>query len=330
MKVIYTLRLRNSTNPEPDAEIAKYIMDQYASDVLCFEVGNEPDNYAKPYAHYKKLLDSFVAVIKSPTWAPEIKICGPNGTQGATDWARQLANDNGPTGPVSLITQHARISSERRCRESDRDPAAQEKRQQMLSPKWLDQYQKMANVFVPACVANKLPWRIEETNSFYNGGAKDVSNTHAAALWSLDYLYWWASHGAAGLNFHTGDHVAAGDVQTPCWYAAYWTSPDGYNAHAVGYGMKAFEVGAHGAIVPAKISGGEEGKLNMTAYAVVGADRKLYLTLINKESGEKARDALVTISADGYANAEALPLMAKDNDLASTDTGNAGRRAHHG
>ena len=29
-----------------------------------------------------------------------------------------------------------------------------------------------------------------------------ASNAFASALWALDYLHWWAAHGAAGVNFH--------------------------------------------------------------------------------------------------------------------------------
>jgi hypothetical protein len=309
--VIYTLRLRNSTNPEADASVAKYVMGHYASQVVCFEIGNEPNIYAKTYPEYKKLFTSFVAAIKRPDWAPEITFCGPNTTPDKADWASKLANDFGSTGPVSLITQHAYFGGDGH---KVKDPVAS--RRAMLSTQWPLQYQKMVDAFVPECVINKLPWRIEETNSFYNGGAKDVSNTHAAALWALDYLYWWASKGAAGINFHTGDHVAAGDASTPCWYAAYWTSPDGYNAHPVGYAMKAFDLGSRGALVPAKLSGGD---WNLTAYAVVGQDKNLYLTLINKEA-EHPEDATVTIAADGYDHPQLLPLVAANNDLASTDT----------
>ena len=43
-----------------------------------------------------------------------------------------------------------------------------------------------------------------ETNSFYGGGKDGVSNSFAAALWTLDYLLVLASYGCAGVNMETG------------------------------------------------------------------------------------------------------------------------------
>src|SRR5579871_311766 len=42
VKVIYTLRLLNGSAKEA-AEIARYIQSHYASRLVCFEIGNEPD-----------------------------------------------------------------------------------------------------------------------------------------------------------------------------------------------------------------------------------------------------------------------------------------------
>ncbi len=123
-------------------------------------------------------------------------------------------------------------------------------RDKMLSRDWVKGYEKFYAKFVPAAEANKLPYRLEEANSFFNGGAKDVSDTFASALWALDYMYWWALHGAGGINFHTGDNVAAGEKSTACKYAAFLTVPDGYAAHPIAYGMKAFDLGSHGRIAP--------------------------------------------------------------------------------
>ncbi len=60
----------------------------------------------------------------------------------------------------------------------------------------------------------------------------------------LDYLYWWAAHQATGVNFHTGDKVAAGEQQTPCWYAIFRSAPDGYEINPIAYAIKAFDLGA--------------------------------------------------------------------------------------
>ena len=104
----------------------------------------------------------------------------------------------------------------------------------MLSPGWLEKYQNLYDSFAPSAAANKLPYRIEEANNFFHGGAVDVSDTFASALWGLDYLHWWAAHGAVGLNFHTGDTVAAAEQNTVCKYAVFVTSPTGYSIRPLG------------------------------------------------------------------------------------------------
>lgn len=323
VKVIYGLRLRLPKTVEEkdkdaayaelakkDGQIAKYIMDRYRDNVMCFELGNEPNVYLKQYPQYKEVLTKFIAAIKAPDAAPDARICGPNAITGKGDWPRQIAMDFGKSGEISLITQHAYPGGNGR-----KVPTPEAGRDEMLSPKWVQGYQKMHDEFVPTLKELNLPYRIEETNSFYNGGAKDVSNTHAAALWGLDYLYWWATHDAAGLNFHTGDQVAAGDNPTPCWYALYWTSPQGYRVHPLGYAFKAFQISSHGKIVPAKVDAKEE--MNLHAYAVLGDDKNLYVTIINKEHGDSARGATVSLNAGGFGKAEVMRLEAPD--LAATD-----------
>jgi len=330
VKVIYGLRLRlpkgmpeqNRGQPpyaeleKKDAAIAKYVMDHYRDQVMCFELGNEPNVYLKQYPQYKTVIAEFITAIKDAV--PDARICGPNAITGKGDWARDTATDFGKTGQIFMITQHAYPGGNGR-----KVKTPEEGRDAMLSTKWVAGYQKMHDEFVPTLKELNLPYRIEETNSFYNGGAKDVSNTHASALWGLDYLYWWASHGASGVNFHTGDQVAAGDNPTPCWYALYWTSPNGYHVHPLGYAFKAFQLGSHGKITPVKVEAKDD--LNLRAYAVLGDDQKLYVTIINKEHGDSAPGATVSLNASGFAKAEMMRLEAPD--IAATDAEKLGGSA---
>ncbi len=55
--------------------------------------------------------------------------------------------------------------------------------------------------------AQGVPYRIDEMNSCYNGGAKDSSDTYASTLWALDCTHWWAAHHILGMNYHTGESV---------------------------------------------------------------------------------------------------------------------------
>ncbi len=143
--------------------------------------------------------------------------------------------------------------------------------------------------------------------------AAQRSDTLAAALWGIDYMHWWAQHGAGGVNFHTGDQVAAADESTPCIYAVFLSAGRGYAIQPLGYAMKAFELGGRGRVVPVRLEG--DG-VNLRAYGVLGADRNLYVTVINKEAG--GRDAVVTlVPGEGYEAAEVVRLEVPGGDLSA-------------
>lgn len=305
-KVIYTLRLRDSS-PGKDAPLAKYLEEHYAQDISCLVVGNEPDVYEKQYPRYREDLRQYLAAILAPGVAPNAKICGPSTTPGHPDWSNNFVADFGPTGHVLWITQHSYPGGNGK---KVTDPAAQ--RERILSPEFAEHYQKLADSFVPAVEAARMQYRIEETNSFYNGGAKDVSNTFASSLWALKYLYWWAAHRSQGVNFHTGDFVAAGPEQTICWYGIFHTLPGGgYEIRPIAYAMKAFELTSHGTLVPVS---GLPANTRVNAYAVVDHNsHKLYLTLIN--SGHKR--ATVALNPP-YARAKSMLLSVPNGDLAAT------------
>ena len=112
--------------------------------------------------------------------------------------------DFGTGHHVALITEHLYPGGA-----GGKVPTPEIGRDRMLSAEFTAVDQKLLNGFAPQATALGLPFRLEEVNNFYNGGATNVSNTFAAALWGLDFMYWWAEHGAAGINFHTGDQVAA-------------------------------------------------------------------------------------------------------------------------
>jgi hypothetical protein len=309
VEVIYTLRMREST-PQAAASAAKYIADQYKSQIVCFAIGNEPDIYAKEYPNYRKLWTDFTDAILDI--APDAKFCGPSTTQGKAEWARNFANDFGHSGKVKLLAQHSYPGgSGRKVTNVDAGRA------RILSPEFAPSYDKFETSFAPEALANGIPYRVEETNNFYNGGAEGVSNSFASALWGLDYLHWWASHGAAGINFHTGDQVAAGEQQAPCWYALFWKAENGYAVHPLGYAAKAFDLGSHGRVVKATITSNPD-HLNVVAYSTMGLDNKLIITLINKEHAVGAREIAISVDPGrAYSRARVIYLSAPKNDVAA-------------
>lgn len=86
-----------------------------------------------------------------------------------------------------------------------------------------------------------------------------------------------------------------------------------YQSRPQGYGIKAFDVGGHGRVVPVTIS-----RPFMSAYGVVDSEH-LFLTVINKEHGEYGRDFEVTVKGVNVVeDMEIMYLKAPENDVAAT------------
>jgi hypothetical protein len=120
-------------------------------------------------------------------------------------------------------------------------------------------------------------------------------------LWSLDYLHWWAAHGAAGVNFHNKQWLFTDTIiPDPA-------TPGGYAVTPKGYGIKAFTLGSAGRVKPTRTA--KPDRLNLTAYCI-GTATDDYVTIINKTHRENAADATVTIlpSSPGPHRAQVMTL----------------------
>ncbi|HXE41843.1 MAG TPA: hypothetical protein VN516_02370, partial [Candidatus Baltobacteraceae bacterium] len=311
VKVIYCLQLHNG-NVYEDIKTAKYIMENYAEQMECFSIGQEPSaypvekkdtrsqtermgdsnekyQYVQYRVEWKKFADALIAAV------PNIKFAGPS-VHNNGEWARNFMDDFGKTNHVVLITEHQYPGGA-----GGKVPTPQNGIDRMLSGEnseltnsFPKAYQKLYDGFVPMTISNRLPYRLEEVNNYFNGGATNVSNTFGSALWGLDYMFWWASHSAAGLNFHTGDKVAAGNGLNISRYTAYYTAPDGFQIRPLGYGIKAFDLGGHGKFLPVTIS--NSANVNLSVYAMQGEGKAPFITIINKEHGPTGRDANIAIN----------------------------------
>jgi hypothetical protein len=317
VKVIYTLRLINSS-PDAAAITAKYLLGNYSADVECIAIGNEP-NVLKPYdgvyLRYQKDVMSYMRALIAIE--PTVQFCGPNTSPGnGPTWAAAFARDFATGAHIRWITQHSYPGGNGL---KVTNPAAA--RLQMLSATFSDREQNLYQSFVPEVEAVGLKYKLEETNSFWGGGAENVSNTFASALWGLDYLYWWASHGAQGINFHTGeefvDESNVSDVHHQprrFWYAVFRTSSNGYAVQPLAYALKAFDLCSKGTTIPVAIS---PAKQDLRVYGVLGRDKFLYLTVINKSIHGNRKKVLIE-EPPGYGKAESMTLSVQGRNLAAT------------
>ncbi len=320
VKVIYTVRLENG-DPHSAADIAQFIRRHHAAVLDCFAIGNEPKGYYKDtniyLAKWTAIRDAMRGV-----W-PEARFCGPDDNP-SPEWCRMLVRNSGaPAGPLIQITQHSYSFG---C--SYKNPGEKEvtklvpveaaaAREKMLSPKAYDIYQKIYDGIATSIGDAPISFRMSEVNSYWFSGLEGASDRYASALWAVDYLHWWTLHGAAGLNFHTGDRTG-GAITLPCRYAAFVSSSKGYEVRPLGYGLKLFSLGGQGRMLPATVSGATNG--NVAAYASLSGKKTVYVTVINKAHGGAAADTEVEIKWDEVLkgeNAQVIELLARDNDIAA-------------
>jgi uncharacterized protein (TIGR03437 family) len=141
----------------------------------------------------------------------------------------------------------------------------------------------------------KIPWRMSETNSCYNGGESGVSNVFASALWGADYMFTLAGRSSAGVNFHGG---GTGN------YTPIAVSGSQVTARPLYYALLLFRAAARGRIVPLTVSANG---VNLTAYGALDDDGTLRVLVVNKDM---TQDAAVTIAPGAYSTALAMRLTA--------------------
>ncbi len=339
VKVIYSVKMRDVNTPEQvaaDVGQVKYLWGKYADLTEAVTIGNEPNIYfadsapggvgvapvggataaTRPagvavlggvgdsgavgigYAAYRKRWEEIAeAIVRA---VPNVRLCGPSATPGKVAWAGAFARDEGArrfAQNLVLITQHSYPGGNA---QKVTDSGAG--RELILSGKMEAGYEKFYATFVPAVIETGKGYRLEESNSLFHGGATNISNTAASALWGLDFMWWWATHGADGINFHTGLNVA-GEGRVPGGYDLFWRSPERIEVHPMGYGVKTFDVaggGGHGRVLPVAVE--NAGGANVTVYAAEGP-RAVFVTVINRENvkGELsgARDVAAGIDVGG-------------------------------
>lgn len=324
VKVIYCLRLHHGDAAE-QARVAKYIWDHYEPLLDCFTIGQEPSAYpveavdtrradqrmGEAHEHYR--YEDFAA-----EWLrfddeirkniPNVRIAGPS-VYKKTDWPLRFLEDFAKDGRLSLVTAHLYPGGPGNAMVATPDIG----RDRMLSGEFEPGYRGTSETVIPAAASRNLGLRIEECNNYFNGGCRGVSDSYAASLWGLDFLWWWASHGAVGINFHTGEKVAEGSKLGVCAYSSFFIVPQGVQVQPLSYGIKAFDLSGKGRIVPLSLSAPDP-NLRISAYAALDSN-SLTVTLINREIGPVARPFDVRLALGSTAGpAECMALTSPAGD----------------
>lgn len=271
--------------------------------LLAFEIGNEPDlfpgihrphsySYADYYAEYQRYKKSIRDKLPNTPFAGPDVIVHP-------DWVEQFAAAE--AGDLKLLTHHYYAGG----------PPD--------NPAMNIEYLLKPNAILPGLLGRleaasrkaRVPYRICEANSCFGGGKPGVSDTMAASLWGLDFLFTLAQYSAGGANLETGiNHLG--------WLS--WYSPIGldsehnYRATPLYYGMLAFALASRGERVKLTL---ENAGLNVTAYAVLSDHGDIWLTLVNKEAARQAHvhTACPRVTAGSVLRLTAPSLSSKDGVL---------------
>jgi hypothetical protein len=310
VKVIYSFRLKNG-DPADSARLASYIAAHDADALDSFSIGNEPNFFLKPFAvFFPQWKLHYDAILKA---VPDAKFDGPSATP---DYARDLAKAVFADGHMAMVSDHYYFLGSGRA--SEKDPPATRARflSNHLHAGYARDYAQVGAVLA----AGGVPYRIDEMNSCYNGGAKDSSDTYASTLWALDCTHWWASHHILGMNYHTGESVGRDGKFGPPNYAAFLRAPDGqgFNMRPQAYAYLAFSQSAHGRPLGVRIQAAPTFDFN--AYAYRDHAGSFYVTLINKSYGDQAQSATVALQLpEGAATGtwQRMDLAQKDSDVAA-------------
>jgi hypothetical protein len=303
LKVIYSLHY------DQGVPTAKYVWEHYRPYLDFFAFDNEPDGRlggsGAAVDHPKDYFTTWKEFARSVAEAvPGAKFAGPDAA-GRT-LVKRFVETERDSGVLGLITQHTYVGGNPIKHGVDRPHAIEH----MLSRAWVtNNYPELYRSVLKPVQKEGLPFRITELDDHVHG-VTNASDAFVAALWALDCMHWWAAHGASGVNFQNTEWL-----RTDTFYP---DAEGNYQVRPKAYGIKAFELGGRGQVASVKIENNKG--LNLTAYAV-SAETNLFVTIVNKEYGNGARDARVRIvpQAFGASKATVIALTAASGSVEATN-----------
>ena len=285
--VLYGVNLAQSTPAVAAAEVA-YAAQALGSNLLGIEIGNEPDLYAGHYfpstwtfSDYLTLWQSFASAIQAQT--PGVPLTGPVTAYNST-WFTSFAQAEAKD--IVLLSMHYYRAN---------GQSASSTIQLLIS--YPDT--NLQNDLVPLLAASQaagVPFRMAETNSFYNGGAPNVSDSYASALWVIDHLFTIAQGGGVGVNLHGGGDS---DGYTPI------ADNNGVvvEARPEYYGVLLCALAGQGALLGTTI---DAGSLNTSAFTVQNSASQLSLIINNKDETQNLQ---FTATCPGSVQSATLQVL---------------------
>ncbi len=266
-KVLYGVNMKISS-PAVAADEAAYVATSLGSSLYGFEIGNECDLYtsvvsspgAWNYAAFAADWSAFEAAMHAA--APTAPFTGPASANNESTWTAPFARDEGSS--IRLLTQHYYVAN-------GQSDASTIDFLLQPHPALATDLQALADAAASTAIADG--YRLSECNSFYNGGAPNISDAFGTALWAIDFLFTNAEYGSTGANFHGGGN---GTGYTPIADQ----NGDVVSARPIFYGLLLFAKIGQGTMLR---TSGVPTALNFSAYAVASAGGAMTVVLNNKD-----------------------------------------------
>jgi hypothetical protein len=276
--VLYGVNLATSTPAAAAAEVA-YAVQSLGSNLYGIEIGNEPDLYGGNYfgtwnlADFEQLWEQFRSAILQA--APTVKFTGPASAGNIATWTVPFGQYVG-SSEIVLLTQHYYRGN---------GQSASSTVAELVSPD--PNLISALETLKAGATSIGVPFRMTETNSFYNGGANGVSDSYASSLWVIDHLFNIALGGGTGANLHGGGD---GDGYTPI--------ADNNGVVVEGrpeyYGVLLFTLAGPGSLLQTTVAAAA---LNVTAYAVRSGAGGVSIVVVNKDSTQNLQLSVDTSQA---------------------------------
>jgi hypothetical protein len=270
-RILYGVNLATSTPAAAAAEVS-YAANAFGSNLYGVEFGNECNEYPGHYfpatwslADFEALWEQFRAAVLQAT--PDVLLTGPGSVTDISGWTIPFG-ERVTKAQIGLLTQHY-------YRANGQSPSSTEVE---LVSKDLTLQQDL-KILAAGAASIGVPFRMTETNSFFNGGAPGVSDTYASSLWVIDHLFTLALGGASGANLHGGGN---GNGYTPI------ADNNGIviEARPEYYGVLLFTMAGQGSLVGTMVAAAG---LNVTAYTIQSSDGALNIVVVNKEISQNLR-----------------------------------------
>ncbi len=198
-RCIYGLNFAKGT-PEQAADEASAVSAILGERLVCFQFGNEVDNFGKKglrpagydYPTFAREWERFYQAVSARV--PNLKVAGPDSALFGA-WMQPFAEQYG--NKLVLLTTHFYAEGP-----SASPDATIARLMNTCNQRWYDGLPEV----LEATAQSHLPFRLTETNSCFHGGKAGVSNTFASSLWALDLMFQLIAAGGCGINFHGGGY----------------------------------------------------------------------------------------------------------------------------